>query len=104
MIPLMEAYPATVGRLRQIDIPATMPVVDIVADRTWVQAPEDIRAIRQAHREFVAASPCRVAVFARGSGHHVMRDRPHVVLDAIAQVVAAVRDGAASLRGSSGLG
>ena len=104
MIPLMEAYPATVERLRQVDIPATMPVVDIVAERTWLDAPEDVKALRRAHREFVAASPYRVEVFAQGSGHHVMRDRPHVVLDAIAQVVEAVRDGAASPRGPSSLG
>jgi pimeloyl-ACP methyl ester carboxylesterase len=100
----MEAYPATVERVREIDIPATMHVVDIVAERTWLDAPEDVSAIRRAHREFVAASPFREAVYARGSGHHVMRDRPDVVLDAVAKVVAAVRDGAPSPRGCSGLG
>ena len=91
LIPLMEAYPATVERLREIDIPATIPVVDIVAERTWLDAPEDVRALRRAHREFVAASPVREAFFARGSGHHVMRDRPDVVLDAVARVIATVR-------------
>jgi pimeloyl-ACP methyl ester carboxylesterase len=91
MIPIMEAYPATVARLRQIDIPAVMPTIDIVAERTWVETPEEVEAIRQAHRDFVAASSHRRAIFAEGSGHHVMRDRPEVVLDAIAKVVAAVR-------------
>jgi pimeloyl-ACP methyl ester carboxylesterase len=69
-----------------------MPVVDIVAERSWLDAPEDIEALRRAHREFAAASPHREAVFARGSGHHVMHDRPDIVRDAIAQVVAAVRN------------
>lgn len=91
MIPLIEAYPDTVARLRQVDIPASIPTVDIVAERTWVETPEEIEAIRRAHRDFVAASPHRRAVFAEGSGHHVMRDRPDVVLDAVAQLVAAVR-------------
>ena len=91
MIPVIEAYPATVARLRQVDIPATTPTIDIVAERTWVDTPEEIEAIRQAHRDFVAASPQRRAVFAERSGHHIMRDRPEVVLDAIAEVVAAVR-------------
>jgi pimeloyl-ACP methyl ester carboxylesterase len=91
MIPVIEAYPATVARLREVEIPAAMPVVDIVAERTWVETQEEIHAMRQAHRDFVAASPHRRAVFADGSGHHVMRDRPDVVLDAIAEVVAAVR-------------
>lgn len=92
MIPVIEAYPATVERLRRVDLPAAMPVIDIVAERTWVETPEEISAIRQAHRDFVAASLRRRAVFAEGSGHHVMRDRPDVVLAAIAEVVADVRN------------
>lgn len=91
MIPVIEAYPATVARLRQVDIPSETPTIDIVAERTWVETPEEIEAIRRAHREFVAASSHRRAVFAEGSGHHVMRDRPEVVLAAVADVVAAVR-------------
>jgi pimeloyl-ACP methyl ester carboxylesterase len=91
MIPVIEAYPATVARLRQVDIPGATPTIDIVAERTWVETPEEIEAIRQTHRDFVAGSSHRRAVFAEGSGHHVMRDRPEVVLGAIAEVVAAVR-------------
>jgi pimeloyl-ACP methyl ester carboxylesterase len=91
MIPLVEAYPATVERLRQVDIPAATPTIDIVAERTWVDTAEEVDAIRRAHRDFVAASPHRQAVFADGSGHHVMRDRPDLVLDAVAQLVAGVR-------------
>jgi pimeloyl-ACP methyl ester carboxylesterase len=91
MIPLMEAYPATVARLRQVDIPAPTPTIDIVAERTWVETADEIEAIRRAHHDFVAASPHRRAVFAEGSGHHVMRDRPDLVLDAVAQLVATVR-------------
>jgi pimeloyl-ACP methyl ester carboxylesterase len=56
--------------------------------------------VRRAHREFVAASPHRRAVFAEGSGHHVMRDRPDIVLAAIGDVVAAVR--ARSWAGATG--
>jgi pimeloyl-ACP methyl ester carboxylesterase len=91
MIPLMEAYPATVERLRGVDIPHEIPTIDISAERTWVDAPEDVEAFRRAHEKFVAASPEREAVFARDSGHHVMHDRPDVVLDAITRVVAKVR-------------
>jgi pimeloyl-ACP methyl ester carboxylesterase len=91
MIPIIEAYPATVARLRQVDIPAATPTIDIVAERTWVETPEEITAIRQAHRDFVAASSHRRAVFAEGSGDHVMRDRPDVVLEAVAELIAAVR-------------
>ena len=91
MIPLIEAYPATVARVGQVEIPAATPIVDIVAERTWVETTEEIEAIRRAHSDFVAASPQRRAVFAEGSSHHVMLDRPDVVLDAVAQLVATVR-------------
>jgi predicted lipid-binding transport protein (Tim44 family) len=56
MIPIIEAYPATVARLRQVDIPPATPTIDIVAERTWVDTPEEVDAIRRAHRDFVAAS------------------------------------------------
>jgi pimeloyl-ACP methyl ester carboxylesterase len=93
MIPLMEAYPETVERLRRAEVRATMPIVDIVAERTWLDAPEDIAALRRAHQDFVEASPHRHGVLAERSGHHVMRDRPDVVLEAVARVIAAVRSG-----------
>ena len=91
MIPLMQAYPATVARLRQVDIPADTPTIDIVAEHTLAETPEAISSLRRVHRDFVAASPHRHAVFAEGSGHHVMRDRPDLVLDAIAQMITLVR-------------
>jgi pimeloyl-ACP methyl ester carboxylesterase len=93
MIPLIQAYPATVERLRGVDIPAAVPTIDIVAERTWVDTPEEIAAIRRAHREFVAASPEREAVYAVRSGHHVMRDRPDIVLDATARIISKLRVG-----------
>jgi pimeloyl-ACP methyl ester carboxylesterase len=94
MIPVMQAYPATAARVRQVDIPAAIPTIDIVAENTWVDTPEEISAHRQVHRDFAAASPAREAVFADGSGHHVMRDRPDLVLDAVARVISNVRDAA----------
>jgi pimeloyl-ACP methyl ester carboxylesterase len=91
LLPLMEAYAATARRLRGVEIPHQTPVVDIVAERTWVDTPEEVEAFRLAHADFVAASPEREAVFADGSGHHVMHDRPDVVLDAVSRIVAKVR-------------
>jgi pimeloyl-ACP methyl ester carboxylesterase len=91
MIPVIEAYPATVERLRAVDIPHDLPTVDIVAERTWVETPEEIDAFRRAHADFVAASPHREGVFAENSGHHVMRDRPDLVLDAVGRVIVDIR-------------
>jgi pimeloyl-ACP methyl ester carboxylesterase len=48
--------------------------------------------MRRVHADFVAAAPeARELVLARGSGHYVMRDRPEVVLDAVARMVERVR-------------
>ena len=66
MIPVIEAYPATVARLGQVEIPAATPIIDIVAERTWVETPEEIEAIRRAHRDFVAASPHAASGLRRG--------------------------------------
>ena len=91
MIPVMEAYPDTAKRVRSVEIPSGLPVIDIVAEKTWADTPEELAAMRRAHAEFVAASPAREAVFASGSGHYVMRDRPEVVIDAVERMVKRVR-------------
>jgi pimeloyl-ACP methyl ester carboxylesterase len=49
MIPIMEAYPATVERLRRADFPHDLPTIDIVAERTWVDTPDEVEAFRRAH-------------------------------------------------------
>ena len=91
MVPLMRALPETARRLRSTSLPASLPVIDITAENTWVEAPEEIAALRHAHAAFVAESPAREAVLASGSGHYVMRDQPEVVLDAVSRMVDRVR-------------
>lgn len=91
MIPLMQAYPDTAKRVRSVEIPLTLPLIDIVAENTWADSPEELAAMRRAHADFVAASPAREAVFANGSGHYVMRDRPELVIDAVERMVQRVR-------------
>lgn len=92
MIPLMQAYPETAKRVRSVNIPLTLPVIDIVAEKTWVDTPQEVAAMRQTHASFVAASPARQAVFAKGSSHQVMKDRPDLVIDAVERMVVRVRD------------
>ena len=90
MIPLMEAYPASARRLRQVRVPQKLPIIDIVAEHSWAATPEAAAAMRKAHADFVAASPARSAVFAAGSSHNVMRDKPEIVLAAIQRMIALV--------------
>jgi len=87
MIPLVRAYPDTVRRVRAVTFPPALPTIDIVAEHSWGDTDDENAAMRRAHEAFVAGSPAREAVLATGSGHHVMRDRPDVVIDAIARVV-----------------
>jgi hypothetical protein len=68
-----------------------LPVIDIVAENTWADSPEELTAMRQAHAGFVEASPAREALFANGSGHYVMRDRPQLVTEAVERMVKWVR-------------
>jgi pimeloyl-ACP methyl ester carboxylesterase len=92
MIPLMRAYPETARRLRAVEYPASLPTIDVVAEHSWGATPEQNDAMRRVHADFVAAAPeTREAVLAEGSGHYVMRDRPDVVLNAIARMIARVR-------------
>jgi pimeloyl-ACP methyl ester carboxylesterase len=91
MIPLMRAYPDTVRRLRAVAFPAAIPVIDIVAERSWGDTDADNAAMRKAHDAFVAASPEREIVVAAGSGHQVMRDVPELLIGEIARMVRIVR-------------
>jgi pimeloyl-ACP methyl ester carboxylesterase len=91
MIPLALAFPETAKLVRATRIPLSLPIIDIVAERAWVESPEEILAMRREHAAFVAASPDRGAVFAAGSGHYVMRDRPDLVVDATSRLLERLR-------------
>jgi len=87
-----QAYPATARHMRDVHIPLNLPIIDITAEHTWVDAPEELAAMRRAHAEFVAASPNRVAIFAKGSGHYVSRDQPDIVIDAVLHLISQIHD------------
>ncbi len=70
-----QAYPATARHMRDVHIPLNLRIIDITAEHTWVDTPEELAAMRRSHSEFVAASPNRVAIFAEGSGHYISKDR-----------------------------
>jgi pimeloyl-ACP methyl ester carboxylesterase len=92
LIPVVQAYPATARHMRDVNVPLNLPIIDITAEHTWVDAPDEVQAMRRAHAEFVAASPKRVAIFAEGSGHYVSKDRPELVIDAVLRLISDVRE------------
>jgi pimeloyl-ACP methyl ester carboxylesterase len=91
MIPLMEAYPATMRALDAVRVPTRLPITDIVAENTTIDTPQTTALWRKAHAEFVAHNRFRKSLFAAGSSHKVMQDKPDLVVDAILQMIARVR-------------
>jgi hypothetical protein len=91
MVPIMLALPETAKRLRAVHLPPGLPLVDIVAEITWVSTADEIASMRREHASFVAESAAREAVVATGSGHYVMRDRPDLVLDAAGRLIDRIR-------------
>lgn len=87
MIPMMEAYPATVATARRVHLPKGLAIVDIVAEHSWATSDADAEAMRQAHAAFAAAAPGRTAVFASGSSHRIAKDRPDLIIAAVRSVV-----------------
>ncbi len=90
IIPVVQSYPESARRVRAAGVSRDLPVIDIVAERSWRSTPELNAALAQAHAAFVAESPAREAVFAEGSGHNVMRDKPEIVIAAITRMIAHV--------------
>jgi pimeloyl-ACP methyl ester carboxylesterase len=88
----VQAYPATARHMRDVLVPLDLPVIDITAEHTWVDAPDEVAAMRRAHSEFVAASANRVAIFAEGSGHYISRDRPNIVIDAVLHLISEIHE------------
>jgi pimeloyl-ACP methyl ester carboxylesterase len=75
-------FPETVHTMRSVNLPAGLPITDIVAEHPPVPPPDDAGWL-PAHRAFDKAAPNRRGVFATGSGHYIMRDRPELVVDEI---------------------
>lgn len=93
-----QAYPETARYMRHVHVPLNIPIIDITAEHTWVDAPDELAAMRHAHSEFVAASSSRVGIFAKGSGHYITRDRPDVVIDAVLRLISEIQPPSAMRR------
>lgn len=93
-----QAYPDTARYMRHIHVPLNIPVIDITAEHTWVDAPDELAAMRRAHAEFVAASSNRVGILAKGSGHYITRDRPDIVIDAVLRLISEIQSQSAMRR------
>ena len=87
-----QAYPATARYMRRVHVPLNLPIIDITAEHTWVDGPDELAAMRRAHSKFVAASPNRVSVFAEGSGHYISKDKPAIVIDSVIRLISKLQE------------
>lgn len=73
-----------VGLLKKSPFPATVPVIDLVADNV-PPFPDSAGAARwkACHRQFADAQPNRVGIVALGCAHFIFRDNPLLALSAV---------------------
>ncbi len=88
IIPVVNAYPETAERMKNVSFAPSVAFIDILAEQTWVSQPEQIAHIQRVHADFVAASDGRSSVLATGSSHNVMRDKPEIIIRAISRMLA----------------
>jgi pimeloyl-ACP methyl ester carboxylesterase len=86
MARVLDAMPDTVKRLRTVEFPRDVRTIDIVSETGPVPDAVSSAAWRRAHEQFVGTSTNRSLVVAVGSGHYVMRDKPDMVIESVAQV------------------
>jgi pimeloyl-ACP methyl ester carboxylesterase len=92
VIPVVEAYPATSKRVQKVKISNELRFIDIQAEHSWPSGPEQLSYIKGVHTKFAAGSEHRTTVQAIGSSHNVPRDRPDVIIQAIADMLVSLAD------------
>ncbi|HET7504722.1 MAG TPA: alpha/beta hydrolase [Kofleriaceae bacterium] len=88
-IPWAEALTATVKRIDEVRVAASLPIIDIVAEHGQ-NSEDSARVWRDAHVAFTANQPSREYILAAGSSHKVMVDKPALVVEAIVRMLAKV--------------
>ncbi len=81
-IPWAEAMPRTAAEVNETWVPASLPIIDIVAEKGRTD-PESSKTWREAHVAFTTGHAAREFVLAQGSSHKVMADKPDLVVEAI---------------------
>jgi pimeloyl-ACP methyl ester carboxylesterase len=85
-IPWAEALPQSAKRLNSVPVSDTLPIIEIVAEKGQ-NDPESRKIWRDAQAKFTAGHPHREYVFAAGSSHKVMADRPELVVKSIQTMI-----------------
>lgn len=77
----------TVELMRKMPFPATIPVIDLVAETNFRDSAMAARW-KLCHRQFADVQPNRQGIIAKGCGHVIFRDNPFLVINAIVKAYA----------------
>lgn len=77
--------------MRQVQFPASIPLIDFVAGRRTFPTPEDGERWRSCHAAFVSESANRTEIVAYGAPHYIYRSNPSLIVAAIVAAHAIAR-------------
>ena len=86
-IPFANALPATVDAINQLEIPESLPISVIVAEK-GMSDPETQTHWTAGHVAFTNNHGNRTLIVAKGSSHKVMKDDPDLVVEIITSMIA----------------
>jgi len=72
-------------KMRSVEFPKTIPVIDLVAEQRSFPTPEDGVRWRSCHAKFASEAPNRTEYLAYGSGHYIFISNPELTIAAILQ-------------------
>lgn len=85
---LVTNYTNTVRLMRNIEFPASVPVIDIWSPIQRHHTDEEWKLLIETHERFVNSEPNREGIVAKGSGHYVFIDNPKLAINAIIKAYA----------------
>ncbi len=91
LLAVSESFRETSQAFHRVTWPASVPAIVIVSERTPFEAAQDAQWWREAHQEFVNGASNRKLVVAERSSHDVAHDRPDVIIEAVADLVASYK-------------
>jgi pimeloyl-ACP methyl ester carboxylesterase len=89
LLALSQSFRETSQAFHRVTWPAAIPAIVIVSEQTPLEEVADAQWWRDAHQQFVDGAKNRKLVVADRSSHDVAHDRPDVIIQAVAELVAA---------------
>jgi pimeloyl-ACP methyl ester carboxylesterase len=88
LLALSQSFRETSRAFHRVTWPAAVPAIVIVSEQTPFEAAADAQWWREAHQGFANGANNRTLVVAERSSHDVAHDRPDVIVQAVAGLVA----------------